>query len=89
MPCGGIYPGSPLNQRGPGKLDEKLMPSDGGCWVCYKGGCEHFCDEWDTYIHARCVPEFLQTEEGQCVIQHGHIVILNFALEVPSDNPSH
>lgn len=46
----------------------------------------HFCHEWDTYIHARCVPVFLQTDEGQIVIDHGHEVILDFSLEEPDGN---
>lgn len=83
MPCGGIYPvgAGLIISHGPGTIKDKLGAPQGGCWVCGHGGCEHFCDEWDTYIHARCVAAFLQTEEGQCVIEHGHIVILNFSVE--------
>ena len=65
MPCGGIFP----------------IKKSGKCWVCDKSGAKHFCEEWDAFIHARCVPKFLQTEEGQIVIDHGHLVSLNFAIE--------
>lgn len=81
MPCGGIYPYSPLD-RGR-SIDE---PSHTGeCWVCGKDGAQHFCDEWDTYIHARCVPAFLQTREGELVIEHGHDVYLKFDVESEKD----
>ena len=55
------------------------------CWVCNKRGAMHFCDEWDTFIHARCVPMFIQTEEGQILIHHKHAVILDFNLEEPDE----
>jgi hypothetical protein len=78
MPCGGI---EPIRPRGRGTIKEHLPPTEGGCWVCNRGGCHHFCLEWDTYIHARCVPTFLQTEEGQIVVLHQHRVVLDFELE--------
>jgi hypothetical protein len=77
MPCGGINPTS----GGAGTLADRILCTAGGCWVCDRGGCKHFCDEWDTYIHARCVPAFLSTEEGQTVIDHGHVIHLDFGLE--------
>lgn len=73
MPCGGIYPGGPIPPPKTGY--------DFPCWVCRKSGAQHFCDEWDTPIHARCVPTFLQTEEGRVVIKHKHTVYLDFSLE--------
>jgi hypothetical protein len=76
MPCGGIYPIT-------GTWVEPLTrdQTDVRCWTCGKEGALHFCDEWDCYIHARCAVLFLQTEEGQCVILHGHTVTLDFSLE--------
>ena len=41
----------------------------------------HFCHEWDTSIHARCVPRFLATDEGQIVIDHKHTILLDFSIE--------
>jgi hypothetical protein len=41
----------------------------------------HFCHEWDTFIHARCVPRFLASDEGQIVIEHKHTVLLDFSIE--------
>lgn len=69
MPCGGIYPmkGSEI-----GKFTTAQMP----CWVCQKGNCDCFCDEWDTTIHSGCVESFLKTDEGQCVLDHGHVVAI-------------
>jgi hypothetical protein len=74
MPCGGINP-----------IVRDVVPAKGGkCWVCRKPGALHFVDEWDDFIHARCVPEFLQSEEGRVVIDHGHTVYLRFDLEASS-----
>ena len=78
MPCGGIYP---ARQTADGTIKDKVSPTDGGCWECGRGGAKHFCDEWDTYIHARCVPKFLQSSEGEIVILHKHTVVLDFSLE--------
>lgn len=78
MPCGGIHP---IDNDWPGTIREPLDPSHGGCWVCSRGGAMHFCHEWDTFIHARCVPGFLATDEGQIVIEHKHTIILDFSLE--------
>jgi hypothetical protein len=63
MPCGGIYP--------IGRVDP--CP----CLVCGELGTDHFCDEWDCYLHGRCVYPFLKTLEGQCVLDHGHTVIID------------
>jgi hypothetical protein len=79
MPCGGIVP----MKGGGGTVRTKLSPNDGGCWMCHRGGCLHMVIEWDAYIHARCVADFLKTDEGACIIEHGHEVHLNFGLEKP------
>jgi hypothetical protein len=69
MPCGGIFPvGLPtyidLNTR---------------CWTCSKPMTEtepfSFCEEWDTFLHDRCIDAFLLTEEGRIVIDHGHEIV--------------
>ena len=74
MPCGGIYPikGSWV-EKVPGKWHK--------CWVCGKPNCTHFCDEWDTPLHARCVITFLQSEEGKLMIEHGHLVQIDYGVE--------
>ncbi len=59
MPCGGIWPAE----------------SDHPCWACGETGCDLWCEEWDTPLHKRCLGAFLKTEEGQCVIAHGHNII--------------
>jgi len=62
MPCGGIWP---------------VHPFEGECFHCGKTGqLDHFCEEWDTGLHAHCVQPFLQTPEGQVVLTHKHEVIL-------------
>ena len=76
MPCGGIYPIK-------GSWVEKVHQDKTPCWVCMEAGCTHFCDEWDTPLHARCVLAFLQTEEGKCVIEHGHLVQIDYSVEEP------
>ena len=74
MPCGGIYPvrGSWVEQlpNPPGKVDIR-------CWQCGKSTPvpTHFCDEWDTFLHAECIDAFLNSEEGRVVMEHGHEVI--------------
>ena len=75
MPCGGIYPLEQFPDIA------KFVTDDQPCWVCGLGKCKHFCEEWDATIHARCVAKFLQTEEGACVIGHGHQVFIDFGLE--------
>lgn len=79
MPCGGIYPikGTWLEKY----LRDESKP-ESRCWVCQGEGASHFCDEWDCYIHARCVGSFLQTEEGYCLALHGHTVQLDFSCEL-------
>ncbi len=44
------------------------------CWHCNLGGADHFCEEWDTYLHKRCIEPFLKTEEGLLVIRHKHLI---------------
>ena len=62
MPCGGIYP---------------VCPQEDICFYCGKTGLlDHFCDEWDTGLHAECVEPFLKTEEGKVVLAHGHRIIV-------------
>ena len=78
MPCGGI---EPMKNDRLGSINDKLDATQGGCWICDRGGAQHMCFEWDTYIHARCVPQFLNTDEGRIVIDHGHLVVLDFSLE--------
>ena len=79
MPCGGIYPMLPAV----GNVTEELLLIDGGCWVCSKGGCFHFMEEWDTLIHARCAVKALAdpSSDTYLVVTHGHEVILDFSLE--------
>lgn len=74
MPCGGIYP---ADGRGFIQLPETGIH----CYVCGKPNARHFCDEWDCGIHARCVPDFLKSNEGKVVINHAHEVYLDFSLE--------
>lgn len=44
------------------------------CWHCGKPGSDCFLEEWDSFIHSECVPDFLKTEEGQVVLHHKHHV---------------
>lgn len=81
MPCGGIHP---IDNDLLGTIRERLDSTQGGCWVCSRGGAMHFCHEWDTFIHARCVPRFLATDQGQLVIEHEHTILLDFSLEEDS-----
>jgi hypothetical protein len=63
MPCGGISDGW-------GKA------SAGACFVCHgkrwDEACTLFCEEWDAYLHYRCLAEFLTMDEGRIMLDHGH-----------------
>lgn len=60
MPCGGIYSVAVgPNQR---------------CFVCNAPDSELFCDEWDCFLHRRCLGAFLISEEGRVVTAHGHAI---------------
>lgn len=67
MPCGGIWPLAKVNGKWAG--DPELR-----CWQCNRSGADHFCEEWDTGLHGKCIAEFLETEEGKVVVNHGHQV---------------
>lgn len=60
MPCGGITPCTP-------------QPRD-RCWVCNEGGTDHFIEEWDAGLHYRCLGKFLSSDEGQVILDHGHVI---------------
>lgn len=66
MPCGGIYPVSGICDEG-----DHLRYT---CLFCGKNKCDHWCEEWDAPLHADCIVPFLETEEGQTVLHHGHLV---------------
>jgi len=61
MPCGGIYPIRGIHLRYT-------------CLFCGKPNTDHWCEEWDAPLHADCIVPFLETEEGQVVLYHGHHV---------------
>ncbi len=46
------------------------------CWHCGEAipEADHFCDEWDCYLHGKCVKPFLETDEGKIVLSHKHLV---------------
>jgi hypothetical protein len=74
MPCGGILP---IYHFAKG-----FFPPEGGrCWICKKAGAKHYLEEFDVLVHARCSIYFLTTPEGDVIMDHGHIVLLDFAQE--------
>jgi hypothetical protein len=79
MPCGGIYP---VNRAGPKWPPGCYLPgAQPNCFVCRKPWNPaleriYFCDEWDCWMHKECVHEFLQTEEGRCVLRHRHEIVI-------------
>lgn len=70
MPCGGIYP----YQDG---------PDHGRCFHCNSDDPEPmlFCEEWDAFLHAGCVMEFLSTPDGQIVLAHKHDIHIVWEVE--------
>jgi hypothetical protein len=76
MPCGGIYPikGSFVEP-----IEAQADPAHPMvCWTCGKSDPKptFWCEEWDTPIHRECIPEFLTTDEGRIVLNHGHMVYI-------------
>jgi hypothetical protein len=57
MPCGGIV-----------ETKENL----GRCFVCDQDGATLWVEEWDTGIHYKCFPKFIASNEGACLLSHGH-----------------
>jgi len=75
MPCGGIWPATSEIKKYFNEHPEH------DCFLCGKNVEEKdlmWCEEWDAYLHRACVVPFLETEEGQIVLKHGHQVILYF-----------
>jgi hypothetical protein len=62
MPCGGIYP--------------VKVEYGSKCWYNDGDDAELFCDEWDTFIHIRCLGRFLESIEGRCMLSHGHAIFV-------------
>ncbi len=80
---GGIYPikGTSVSYT-PGIPHPSPIPAAQRiCCVCGGGDAQHFCEENKAYIHARCAVEYLQTEQGRTIIDHGHTVRLDFRAE--------
>lgn len=72
MPCGGIYPIA-------GTWVEPYYNAEdphSRCLWCGKGEPkpDHFCDEWDCFLHGECIEEFLKGDEGKIVLIYGHQV---------------
>jgi len=72
MPCGGIYPVESHFSK-VGWKDKKHR-----CYHCNKVIATvkeaSFCEEWDAFIHRKCILSFLNTLEGEVVVNHGHVV---------------
>jgi hypothetical protein len=64
-PCGGIN-----SEWGTAPAED--------CFTCrgklHATPCTLFCEEWDCHLHRECLSEFLHSEEGRIVIEHGHAV---------------
>jgi hypothetical protein len=77
MPCGGVYTVKPLKEW------KEWYDS---CAYCDKFKSEttgktpdHYVEEWDgLMLHGECVLKWLvETDEGQCVQEHKHVVQVN------------
>ena len=75
MPCGGIWPASPQGLK-------DFVGPEGRCFHCHELGPDHWVEEWDAFIHGKCVESFLDTDEGDIVISHQHIVLVKIDGEV-------
>lgn len=68
MPCGGIWPVKPITR------------ANIWCFHCgltaAKEAVDHEVEEWDAFLHRRCVIPHLMTDEGRVVLHHEHEVEL-------------
>jgi hypothetical protein len=71
---GGIHPIK-------GKSTSLVPAAQRICCVCEEGDARHFCYENKKYIHARCALQYLRTEQGKVIVDHGHTVRLDFRAE--------
>lgn len=65
MPCGGVYP---LTQ-----------PDDSPCLRCGRRGGDHWVEEWDGAVHRGCLLDYLGSDEGEIILDHGHPIIIGLA----------
>lgn len=70
MPCGGISGGQIYG----------MFQIKGECFQCYMDILEPddglFVEEWDCVIHRNCLGNFLLTDEGKVVMNHGHSIMV-------------
>jgi hypothetical protein len=77
MPCGGIYYFGDRNSQGDDDQGAATF-----CLHCSRRDSfgidhlDHFCVEWDGYLHSACVVDFLKGESGETVINHMHTLEL-------------
>lgn len=80
MACGGIYPWYTAEATELKLKEVEAVHRE--CRLCHESNAKHFVEEYSAFIHARCVGEFLMTDD--LVVNHGHQVFLDFSLdEVP------
>lgn len=71
MPCGGVYTVTPLT---------KIESEWDICVYCNKfkrngKTPNHYVEEWDGFmLHGECVLPWLETDDGQVVMIHEHLV---------------
>jgi hypothetical protein len=73
MPCGGIYS---INAHWSAAY---LKHTNSDCFQCtkqVKAKRDLFVEEWDAYLHRKCLGAFLKSPEGEIVIKHGHEIII-------------
>lgn len=69
-PCGGIYP-----------ISRKIVCNPESNYLCFVCGKfdpfpDHYCEEWECFLHGDCIEPFLKTYEGGVVLDHKHDVII-------------
>jgi hypothetical protein len=67
MPCGGI-----IKVEGTWP-DEPIVFCRHCQKVIVKMEDARFVIEWDDFIHEHCTEDYLKTDEGKIIIQHGHM----------------
>lgn len=64
MPCGGI--------RHKDLMPKSYFSGKTPCTVCARPDSELFVEEWDSFLHIKCLGTYLQTEAGSLVLKHKH-----------------
>jgi hypothetical protein len=76
MPCGGIYP---IAHHVVGNSMHDPTNPNHGCRVCQgpvDASVDLFVNEFTTFLHRACFRKFINSPEGEVILEHGHAILL-------------